>query len=67
MEGEKLNGEKLCRTCLYGENPAGAIQCRNRTVHKLGDEYKPDPYFCEFYDPISDDYMADIDKVLEDE
>ena len=60
-----MNGEKLCWTCLYGENPAGVIQCRNRTVHKL--ENRPDPYFCEFYDPISDDYMADIDKVLEDE
>lgn len=53
--------EKQCWTCIYGENRSGSIDCMHSTVRKL--RHKPDPYDCEFYEPVSDDYMADMEKV----
>lgn len=56
--------KKLCWSCVYGENRAGgSVTCMNQYV--MGFDEKPDPYYCEFYDSISDDYLADMDKVYE--
>ena len=57
--------DKQCWHCVYGENRTGEIQCENGIVKRLRrKESKPDPYDCEFYEPVSDDYVADVDKVL---
>ena len=39
--------EKQCWTCIYGENRSGSIDCMHSTIRK----------------PVSDDYLADMEKV----
>ena len=52
---------ELCETCIYGINRTGSkITCTNKYVRN-----NPDPYYCEFYDEISDDYLADMRKVAQ--
>lgn len=55
-----MSGEKQCWTCIYGINSYG-LHCTNKYVH----DDNTDPYDCEFYDGISDDYVKDMDKVIE--
>lgn len=58
-----MGGDKQCWTCVYGMNRTGEVSCNNGTVIKLRKRSKPDPYDCEFYEELSDDYVADVDKV----
>ena len=55
-----MSGEKQCWTCIYGINSYG-LHCTNKYVH----DDNTDPYDCEFYDGISDDYVKDMYKVIE--
>lgn len=56
--------EKQCWSCVYGINRTGEVTCDNGIVTGIqSEENKPDPYDCEFYDSLADDYLADIDKV----
>ena len=48
--------EEKCWSCVYGENNFG-LHCLNSFAKDA------DPYFCEFFTPLSDSYLDDIDKV----
>lgn len=57
-----MHGNEQCYTCVYGENGVGdGFTCH----HPLA--VNTDKYNCEFYDPISDDYVADIEKLFDAE
>lgn len=56
-----MTDRKQCWTCIYGMNTTGEVHCTNRTVNSL--KRKPDPYDCEWYEPLSDSYMDDMEKV----
>jgi len=56
-----MNGDEQCYTCVYGENGLISFTCHHPLARNT------DKYNCEFYDPISDDYMADMEKVFDAE
>ena len=57
-----MGGDKQCWTCVFGMNRSGEVSCDNGYVNRLR-KNKPDPYDCEFYEEVSDDYAADIEKL----
>ena len=60
-----MGNEMLCWNCIYGENTTGhSVSCMNKTVSRF--KIKPDKYYCEFYEQLSDDYMSDMEKVWYD-
>ena len=61
-----MNGEKKCYSCVFGINRLGGedISCNNGYVRKLRRKTsKPDPYDCEWYEDITEDYVSDVDRV----
>lgn len=59
-----MSGHKQCDNCIYGIVRFGEVECTNRYI--VNSMHKPDPFDCEFFDEISDSYMRDIEKVMED-
>ena len=58
-----MNGEKQCWRCIYGVNMTGDIRCHNKCV--VESKLETDPYDCVFYDEISENYIDDMEKVME--
>lgn len=59
-----MSDEIQCYTCVYGMNNYG-ISCNNTYVREIEMTGEIDKYNCEFYDSISDNYEADINKLYE--
>lgn len=57
-------GEKDCYRCVYATRAPGFdITCNNKYVLNL--KHPVDPYDCEFCDEVTDNYMDDMERVMD--
>lgn len=63
-EETMAQGKKDCWRCVYATRAPGFdITCNNKYVLNL--KHPVDPYDCEFCDEVTDNYMDDMERVMD--